>query len=165
MAVLAANRLKVADEVWIITALLQRENPERDDFTVEEIMARAREEKLTDSLRAGFYVHVIQHCVANRPPNPGPYRMLIETSSGRRRLFRLGDRFHPSRADGKVTPAWQDLPARFANLLEWYRDWSSRSHQAAAEQDPLLRLRGSGRKLWADEHADDYVRRLREGWE
>src|SRR6185369_13260646 len=74
MAVLAANRLKVADEVWIIAALLQRENPERDDFTVEEIMARAREEKLTDSLRAGFYVHVIQHCVANRPPNPGPYR-------------------------------------------------------------------------------------------
>jgi len=26
-------------------------------------------------------------------------------------------------------------------------------------------LVGSGRKLWADEHADEYVRRLREGWE
>lgn len=32
------------------------------------------------------------------------------------------------------------------------------------ENDPLLALRGSGKELWADEHADDYVRRLREGW-
>ena len=30
------------------------------------------------------------------------------------------------------------------------------------EDDPLLALRGSGRELWADEHADEYVRRLRE---
>jgi hypothetical protein len=30
--------------------------------------------------------------------------------------------------------------------------------------DPLLALYGSGRKLWADEHADEYVKRLREGW-
>lgn len=29
--------------------------------------------------------------------------------------------------------------------------------------DPLLALRGSGRHIWADEHADEYVRRLREG--
>jgi hypothetical protein len=29
------------------------------------------------------------------------------------------------------------------------------------EFDPLLALRGSGRSLWADEHADDYIRRLR----
>jgi len=31
--------------------------------------------------------------------------------------------------------------------------------------DPLLELLGSGRELWADEHADEYVRRLRDGWE
>lgn len=165
MAVLTPSKLKVADEVWIIAALLHRENPDREDFSVDEIMDRGREEKLTDSLRPGFYVHVIQHCVAGRQPNPGPYRILVETSPGRRRLFRQGDRFHPAREGGKITPSREDLPARFANLLDWYRDWSSRSLQNAAEQDPLLRLRGSGRKLWADEHADDYVRRLREGWQ
>ncbi len=33
------------------------------------------------------------------------------------------------------------------------------------EDDPLLALRGSGKDLWADETADDYVRRLREGWD
>jgi len=31
--------------------------------------------------------------------------------------------------------------------------------------DALLALQGSGRDLWADEHADEYVNRLREGWE
>jgi len=35
----------------------------------------------------------------------------------------------------------------------------------ASQTDPLLELVGSGKRLWADEHADDYVRRLREGWE
>ncbi len=33
------------------------------------------------------------------------------------------------------------------------------------ENDPLLSLRGSGRELWRDEHADEYVRRLREDWD
>jgi hypothetical protein len=33
------------------------------------------------------------------------------------------------------------------------------------KDDPLLVLRGSGKHLWADEHADEYVKRLREGWE
>lgn len=33
-----------------------------------------------------------------------------------------------------------------------------------AKNDPLLALRGSGKELWADEHTDEYVRRLRGGW-
>jgi hypothetical protein len=33
------------------------------------------------------------------------------------------------------------------------------------DDDPLLALRGSGKDLWADEHADEYVRRLRESWD
>jgi len=37
-----------------------------------------------------------------------------------------------------------------------------RGPSALDEGDPLLALRGSGRELWADEHADEYVRRLRE---
>jgi len=31
--------------------------------------------------------------------------------------------------------------------------------------DPLLALYGSGKDLWSDEHADQYVARLREGWD
>jgi hypothetical protein len=33
------------------------------------------------------------------------------------------------------------------------------------EDDPLLSLRGSGRELWRDEHADEYVHRLPEDWD
>jgi len=50
-------------------------------------------------------------------------------------------------------------------LLNWYNDWSMQAARTTEESDPLLALRGSGKKLWADEHADEYVRRLREGWE
>jgi hypothetical protein len=35
----------------------------------------------------------------------------------------------------------------------------------AVSEDPLLALYGSGKALWADEHADEYVARLREGWD
>ncbi len=32
------------------------------------------------------------------------------------------------------------------------------------ETDPILSLRGLGKDIWADEEADDYVRRLRGEW-
>jgi len=156
---------KVADEVWIVTALLHRERPGQADFTVDEIMERARKEGISQPLRPGFYVHVVQHCVANRPPNPGRYRMLFETAPGRRRLFRKGDAYHPRREGAKETPSRGDLPHGYSGLLAWYRDWCSVATGNAPKADPLLMLRGSGKQLWAREHADDYVRRLRAGWE
>jgi len=162
--IIVEKKLKVADEVWIATALLHREHPEQLDFSIEQIVERAQKEGLHQPLRPGVYVHVVQHCVANRPPNPGPYRMLFETSVGRRRLFRKGDSFHPERTDGKITPSRDDLPHRYSSLLNWYDEWSSTGANQKKE-DPLLSLRGSGKQLWANEHADDYVRRLREGWE
>ena len=157
--------LKVADEVWIATALLHRERPDAADFAVEEIVGRAAREGLHKPLRRGVYVHVIQHSVANRPPNPGRYRMLFETGPGRRRLFRRGDSYHPEREGAKITPELDELPRGYDVLLSWYRDWCSAAAGNALNEDPLLALRGSGKRLWADEHADDYVRRLREGWE
>src|ERR1700732_1776137 len=157
--------VKVADETWIAAALLQREHPTQEDFSIEEIVDRADRESLAGLLRPSVYVHVVQHCVANRPPNPGRYRMLFETAEGRRRLFREGDPSHPDREGSKKKPNAEDLPADYANLLVWYREWSRNSIEDAIKNDPLLSLRGTGRRLWADEHADEYVRRLREGWE
>jgi len=157
--------LKVADEVWIVAVLLQQDHPDRHDFLIEEIVEYARRRNLTGVFRPGLYVHVVQHCVANRPPNPARYRMLFETSAGRRRLFRDGDVYDARRDGGKVTPAPQDLPVPYIKLLKWYSDWSKRMTSTAVDNDPLLSLQGSGRQLWSDEHADDYVRRLREGWE
>jgi hypothetical protein len=159
-------KIKVADEVWLATALLHRENPSRADFTVEEIVARAAKEEIIDERRPGVYVHAVQHCVANRPPNPGRYRMLYETQSGHRRLFRKGDEYHSDREGSKIVPRPDDIPLRYGDLLKWYENWNE--EKASPKRrflDPLLALRGSGRELWADEHADEYVARLREGWE
>jgi len=164
-AVSVRTQLKVADEVWIATVLLHREHPSAADFTVDEIVERARQEGISKPLRPGVYVHAVQHCVANRPPNPGRYRMLFESAPGRRRLFRKGDSYHPEREGGKIIPEREDMPARYEGLIAWYETWSSTMAAKAKEADPLLALRGSGKSLWANEHADEYVRRLREGWE
>jgi len=53
----------------------------------------------------------------------------------------------------------------YGELLNWYREWSEHSATNSVEIDPLLALRGSGKHIWADEHADEYVNRLRDGWE
>ena len=165
MTIASGTQIKVADEVWIATALLHREHPDRVDFEIADIMERAAQEAGMQPLRAGVYVHVVQHCVANRPPNPGRYRMLYETAPGRRRLFRSGDSYDNARENSKIVPASEDIPSEYAALLNWYRNWAQDSEKDRIKNDPLLALRGSGKKLWADEHADEYVRRLREGWE
>ncbi len=91
--------------------------------------------------------------------------MLFETALGRRRLFRSGDAYDPAREGSKTAPSREEIPSEYAYLLDWYRDWNQDNVEDRIKNDPLLALRGSGKALWADEHADDYVRRLREGWE
>ena len=164
MAVMSKAQVKVADEVWVATALLQRENPRRNSFTIEEIVDRAGREGLVRPQRPGVYVHAVQHCVANRPPNPARYRMLFETPDGQRRLYRRGDPYHPAREGAKITPSAEELPEPYRDLVDWYDKWAERTARQAHESDPLLALAGSGRELWSSEHADDYVKRLREGW-
>ena len=165
MKIASSADVRVADEVWIVTALLHQEQPDKGDFAIDEIMERARKEKITETLRPGVYAHVVQHCVANRAPNSGRYRMLFETAPSRRRLFRQGDSYHPQREGSKTAPDPEELPERYHNLLDWYREWNKDTVQERIKGDPLLALYGSGKQLWADEHADQYVRRLREGWE
>jgi hypothetical protein len=159
------TKIKVADEVWIAVALLHREQPERKDFSIDEIVDRVRREVEEYAVRPGVYVHIVQHCVANRPPNPGRYRMLFETAPGRRRLFRSGDFYDLAREGAKIVPARDEVPAEYAYLIDWYRKWNVDDVEERIKNDPLLALYGDGEKLWADEKADDYVRRLREGWE
>jgi hypothetical protein len=159
--------IKVADEVWVATALLHREHPARADFTVQEITRRAEQAGIEGHLRPSLYVHAIRHCVANLPPSPGRYRMLTATGPDTRRLFRSADAFHPQRDGAKTMPAREHLPERYQGLLDWYVtefQSSKTSAPAQAESDPILDLRGVGRDLWGREHPDDYVRRLREGW-
>ena len=163
---LPSLNLKVADEVWLVTALLHRESPSQADFPVDAIVNRARSENLAGRFRPGVYVHVIQHCVANRLPDPGRYRMLFETSPGRRRLFRPGDPYNLNREGSKTIPAEADLPEAHLDLLNWYKNWIANPVGGPAPtEDPLLRIARIGRHIWQGEDPDRYVRELREGWE
>jgi len=161
--------VKVADEVWIATALLHREQPTRSDFSVAEIVKRAIAESATGSVRPGVYVHALQHAVANRPPDPGRYRLLFATAPDRRRLYRPGDPSDPRREGSKTLPERDDLPEKYRQLLDWYkRDYIGHAPGADADADaadPILSLIGLGRALWKDVDADEYVRQLREEWD
>jgi hypothetical protein len=181
MNTLAESEVLLADGVWVAAALLHREHEERQDFSDEEIKSRFLEEGLprgahTNSLSA----QIGSHCVANKPrsrnlANPsklqgGAYRLLYETRPGYKRLYRPGDDAHPDRIQprkpSKQLPKREELPPKYRPLLDWYEQWVQKTHTAIErprwEDDPLIRLVGSGGHIWADEHADEYVNRLRE---
>ena len=160
-----SEALRVADEVWIATAALHRQYPDREDFSVAEIVGQAEAQAGPNPLRSGFKTHASQHCVANKPPNPGRYRMLVETSRGRRRLFRPGDPCHPDRQRGKDVPSPDAIPSEYRPLIEWYRSEYVRAGDGRGRgEDPILALLGLGRSMWSEESPDAYVERLREGW-
>ena len=161
----------VADRIWIATALLHQRHPERESFTKTEIREAIEREGLAEGVERGtISAHIDQHCVANVAPSSGKYRMLFETSPGNLRLFCPGDFTHPERVQkrkaSKSVPQREAIPSRYWQLLDWYAMWSGiRAATNAArswEDDPLIRLIGSGCHIWADEHADEYVNRLRE---
>jgi hypothetical protein len=160
-----AQTIKVADEVWIATALLHRENPKREDFTVAEIVERVRRENIAGELRPGVQVHAYLHCVANRPPNPGCHRMLYSTGKNTRRLFRETDDFDLKRRRGKVMPEKENIPAKYQPLLEWYGEKFVGRRKDSKVTDPILALRGLGKEIWVGEKPDDYVNRVRGGWD
>ncbi|HET7204973.1 MAG TPA: AbrB/MazE/SpoVT family DNA-binding domain-containing protein [Terriglobales bacterium] len=114
--------MKVADEVWVATAMLHRERSDVPDFAVDEVRERAQKESWGKDLRPGFYQHLSYHCVANKRPNPSSYRMLFETFRGRRRLYKPEDLCHPGRQNGKMRPNKGDLPPEYRQLTDWYDD-------------------------------------------
>ena len=156
------DKLSVADEAWIATALLHREHPDRNDFTMKEIVRRAEQIAAPEPLRTGVRHHVSYHAVAQTKPNPGQHCLLFATARGRRRLFRPGDPRHASRR-GREVPRRDQLQPAYRSLIDWYRTVYT-AKAGNAPPDPILALRGLGRTLWADEDADAYVSRLREGW-
>lgn len=169
--------VKLADRIWIAVALLHREMPAREDFSRAEIRTKLRETGLMDLVEPlqpqSVNAHLKEHLVANVPPSSGKYRMLFEAQPGFLRLFRKGDFIDPGRLPRrpgkyvpKITPKRDEIPADYWPLLDWYETWCKQAHVPTPpinwEDDPLVRLIGSGKHIWADEHADEYVNRLRE---
>ena len=124
--------LLVADEAWLATALLHREHPDAEDFSLGEIRDRARRE-FHDN-RPGVWQHIVSHCVASNRPNPAQYRMLHGSARGRRRLYRPGDPVHPDRK-GKIYPERRDIPERYRSLVDWYlKNYSQRKTQVTSSR-------------------------------
>ena len=132
----------VADEAWIATALLLREHPNAEDFSLDEIRDRARREFHDD--RPGVWQHIVSHCVASNRPNPAQYRMLHSSARGRRRLYRQGDPVHPDRK-GKMYPEKRDIPERYHKLVDWYlSEYNRRPGSAAGSNSPAVVLQFVG---------------------
>jgi hypothetical protein len=132
----------VADEAWLATALLHRENPNAPDFSLGEIRDRAVRE-FHDN-RPGVWQHIVSHCVASNKPNPAQYRMLHGTGRGRRRLYRPGDPAHPARK-GKIHPEKRDIPDRYRSLVDWYlSDYIRRRNPASGSSSPSVLLQFVG---------------------
>ncbi len=154
-----------ATEVFLATCLLHREHPEREDFTVKEIVKRAAKENLFGTLRPGVQVHASTHCVANRRPNPLAHSMLYATGKSTRRLLRAGDDVYPGRNE-KHWPAAAEVPPRYLDLLEKAKkDYAMKSERHERKPHPLLKLVGLGAEIWRGVDPDVYVRELREGWD
>jgi hypothetical protein len=171
------TNVSCAVEVFLAAALLHREQPAREDFTIQEIVGRAARENVAEEMRSGVSVHASQHCVANRAPNPAKNRMLFATGKHTRRLLLPGDDVHPGRT-GKIFPEPEELPERYLPILEWakarYESAGAGSHvpsqlgnSATADRwlESLFELEGLGKEHWKDVDPDEFVRQLREGWE
>lgn len=170
-----------AVEVFLAAALLHREHPERQDFTIQEIVNRAARENLRGELRSGVSVHASQHCCANKPPNSANHRMLFATGRSTRRLLLAGDGVHPGRT-GKIFPEASEVPEKYVPLLEWamvrFKSGGSAAHNAPSGDpiapkaassgdgwlESLFELEGLGKEYWKDVDPDEFVRKLREGW-
>jgi hypothetical protein len=160
--------IKLADRIWLAVALLHRENPSQDDFDREAIRRKLRETGLMEGLKPqSVAAHLKEHLVANVPPSSTKYLMLYETRKGFLRLFRIGDSIDPGRQSSRPSkhiPKRDEIPADYRSLLDWYETWSRQASPVQSfnyEDDPLIRLIGSGKHIWADEHADECVENLR----
>jgi len=167
----AKDHVKVADELYLIVALLHRENPHSNSFTIAEILDRAAKEGLGTSRadQRSLRQHAYEHAAANVPPGKqgGRYRMVFREEDNRIRLLRQSDYVHPERHQ-KLRPNLEEIPERYHELVQWAERWQRKESQKASGSQWLAglhELRGLGSDLWRGTDADKYVRDMREGWE
>jgi hypothetical protein len=160
-----APTIRVADETFLAVALLHRENPDRADFPIAEIVERAARENIAGHLRPGIQWHASLHCVANLAPNPARLRMLYATWEGRRRLLNPNDEVHAART-GKIFPHPEDVPEKYRELIEWAKQRYEEENRAGGRWlEGIFQLQGLGQEIWRGVDPDKYVRELREGWD
>ena len=161
----AKATVKIADELFLIVALLHKEQPDKPSFTMKEVLDRASFEGL-GGLPGSLRAHASGHAAANRDPKgSGGYRMIFVEPDKRIRLLRSSDYVHPGRHQ-KFFPDPNEVPATYHELLKWSKArYAGEPEKPARWLDGLHQLRGLGSEVWAGTDPDAYVRELREGWE
>jgi hypothetical protein len=163
----AKSEMKVADELYLALALLHREQPQMEAFTVKEVVNRAAQEGFA-ARATSLSAHAHGHAAANLPPGKNMrYRLLFKQEDGRIRLLRSSDYVHPDRHQ-KFYPELRDIPERYHSLVEWAKKYSEQAMDSDVRGGWLAglhQLRGLGRDVWRGVNPDEYVRSLREGWE
>ena len=163
-AKMGRESMLVADEAWCALALLHQEQDSRESFSAREILDRVKAEHVTPELRPGVQAHIYLHNVANLEPNSARYRMFYKLPDDTYRLFRPGDQAHPSRR-GKMKPTREQLPDKYHYLLDWYtNEYCGKATAMREDDDPILKMRGLGKEIWAGTDTDEYVRDLRSNW-
>ena len=159
------DHVKVADELFLILALLHRENPDKRAFAMGEVLDRAKAEGLGASV-GSLRAHASGHAAANRPPGRnGRYRMVFVEDDGRIRLLQSSDYVHPDRHQ-KFYPEPGDIPERYHELLEWAKGFRAGDTVPQGRWlQGLFELRGLGKEIWEGVDPDEYVRDLRKDWE
>jgi hypothetical protein len=164
----AKEHIKVADELFLVLALLHREHPDEEAFPIGRILERATQEGLgiNRSDQRSLRVHAYEHAAANVPPGRqgGRYRIAFRQEDGRIRLLRPSDYVHPDRHQ-KFYPDLNEIPERYHDLLDWAKKrWQTSEPPSTGWLKGLRELRGLGKSSWAGIDPDKYVQQLREDW-
>jgi hypothetical protein len=163
------EHVKVADELFLILALLHKEHPEKETFSIGEILERATAEGLGSERQdqRSLRQHAYEHAAANVPPGKqgGRYRMVFRQPDNRIRLLQASDYVHPERHQ-KFYPDEREIPERYHELLHWAKERrEGKTELPGRWLQGLFELRGMGKEIWKGVDPDEYVRKLREDWE
>src|ERR1700751_803965 len=149
----AKDHVKVADELYLVIALLHRENPHLKSFTIGQILDRASKEGLGTSRddQRSLRQHAYEHAAGNVPPgrHGGKYRIVFREDDNRIRLLRESDYVHPERHQ-KSHPNPEEVPERYHELMRWAERWrrTGDSNQGAPKWlSGLHELRGLGKEI------------------
>ncbi|MDE1765246.1 MAG: hypothetical protein KGI27_03110 [Thaumarchaeota archaeon] len=132
------NTISTATLVWLATALLHKERKEAEAFESSEIFEKVKSLDLSSVSDSTIKMHISLHCVSNAQSQPDTHKKLFRIARGWYRLYREGDLFHPSRAQGRVLPIAEELPSKYRHLIEWYNDDYSKKQTQPAQPNNAI---------------------------
>lgn len=173
--------LRVAAEVWLNVAEMEKDNP-GESFAPKDIINHIRANNYYKSFRPGIVTHISQHCVADKPPNPGRYAYLASDGDGgrkdRRRLYRDNDVIDENRDKFLRIPDLSEIPlvdglhAKMKEMIVWWgdqegvtlverpKDWGSIEHSMAVRNNQIL-LAGDIYPFLVDEGQYDLIKEIK----